>query len=75
MLVSVYIMLNIRFLAISDRVKTFFSETKTFAKTQVSRHKTQDEPRYFRLGRDKRRHETSFKCLRHETVQDSGSKT
>jgi len=31
---------------------------------------SRNELRHFGLGRDKTRHETSFKCLRHETLQD-----
>jgi len=37
--------------------------------------KTQDEPRRLGLGSREDETETSFKCLRHETLQNTGSKT
>jgi len=47
------------------------SETETFAKTQVSRR----QAKTFRIRPRQDETETSFKCLRHETLQDAGSET
>jgi len=55
-----------------DGAKTFFRDRDICQDTGA---KTWDEPRHFGLGWDKTRHETSFKCSRHEALRDTGSKT
>jgi len=59
----------------TDGVKKFSSVTEMFARTQVSRHRNMRRAKTFRTRLRQDETETSFKCLRHETLQDTGSKT